>query len=83
MKKMCLIRIISLVLIVLMTCLGLSACHKSDGEIEEEIIITENEKRGRVSVPEGMLGAHGEIVENYSGDLGYDDNILTALYFRR
>ncbi|HCG35544.1 MAG TPA: hypothetical protein DER23_04275 [Clostridiales bacterium] len=50
-----------------------------ENDKNDEEIITEDEKHGKVA--EGMLGAAGDLVDKYSGYLGYGYNILTAAYY--
>ena len=81
MKKINLYKIISFVLISLMILSALSACSSKDNIKSDQQYITEDEKWGRGYVAEGMLGAHGSIVDTYDGFLGYGYNMLTAAYY--
>ena len=58
---------------------GLLGGNPIENNKNDEKIITEDEKHGKVA--EGMLGAAGEKVDKYSGYLGYGYNILTAAFY--
>lgn len=69
-------KLISFLLIVVIV-FGLTACN-SENEKDEDFISKE-EKYGIIS--EGMLGANGSLVKEYSGYLGYGYNVITSAFY--
>lgn len=57
----------------------ISDSNAIDNAKKDEELITEDEKYGRVI--EGMLGAAGTQVREYSGYLGYGYNVLTSAFY--